>query len=267
MLADKVQIQQVLLNLIRNAIEAMEQSRPARTDVIVTAAADDDMVDVSVADTGPGIAPEIAAQLFQPFVTTKAQGMGVGLSICRTIIEAHGGQIWVEPNAGGGTVFRFTLRAVTKEDLAMPAEAIVHVIDDDEAVREFAGIPAADRADRRCGSSIRRGVPRQRCRTRAGCIVTDVRMPDMTGIELLRAPEGARASAAGHRHHRSWRRAACGRGDEGRRGRLHREAVRRRHAAAAVRAALRRQGGGRREPNEPRSSNASTACRSASVRC
>ena len=75
------------------------------------------MVAVIVADTGPGIAPEIAAQLFQPFVTTKPQGMGVGLSISRTIIEAHGGRIWAEPNPGGGTVFRFTLRGVTKEDV------------------------------------------------------------------------------------------------------------------------------------------------------
>ena len=62
-----------------------------------------------MADTGSGIAPEMAAQLFQPFVTTKRHGMGVGLSISRTIVEAHGGQIWVEPNPAGGTIFRFTL--------------------------------------------------------------------------------------------------------------------------------------------------------------
>lgn len=115
-LADKVQIQQVILNLIRNAIEAMETSE-RRELVLSTAAAEDGMVAIRVADTGPGIAPEIADQLFQPFITTKAQGMGVGLSISRTIIEAHGGQITVEPNAGGGTVFCFTLRVVTKEDL------------------------------------------------------------------------------------------------------------------------------------------------------
>jgi two-component system sensor kinase FixL len=74
------------------------------------------MVEVAVADTGSGISPEVAPQLFQPFVTTKPQGMGVGLSISRTIIEAHGGQIWNEPNAGGGAIFKFTLRALTKED-------------------------------------------------------------------------------------------------------------------------------------------------------
>ena len=71
---------------------------------------------IAVADTGAGMAPEIATQLFQPFVTSKPHGMGVGLSISRTIVEGHGGQIVCEPNPAGGTVFRFTLRAVTKEE-------------------------------------------------------------------------------------------------------------------------------------------------------
>jgi two-component system sensor kinase FixL len=115
-MVDKVQVQQILLNLIRNAIEAMEEA-PKRELLVSARAADDNMVAISVADTGIGIAPGLAAQLFQPFVTTKRHGMGVGLSISRTIVEAHGGQIGVESNPGGGTVFRFTLRAVTKEDL------------------------------------------------------------------------------------------------------------------------------------------------------
>ena len=114
-LVDKVQIQQVLLNLIRNAIEAMQDS--SRRDLLIsTAPAEDGMLMISVADTGPGIAPEVCSQLFQPFVTTKRHGMGVGLSISRTIIEAHGGRIWIEPNPGGGTIFRFTVRTVTEED-------------------------------------------------------------------------------------------------------------------------------------------------------
>ena len=114
-LADKVQIQQVLHNLIRNAIEAMESS-PKRELAISTAAADDDMVAIRVADTGTGISPDLMPQLFQPFVTTKPHGMGVGLSICRTIVEAHGGRLDAGPSPAGGTVFCFTLRAVTQKE-------------------------------------------------------------------------------------------------------------------------------------------------------
>jgi len=85
---------------------------------VSTAIAEDDMVLISVTDSGPGIAEQVAARLFQPFVTSKQHGMGVGLSISRTIIESHGGQIWFEPNPDGGTIFRFTLRAVTAEELS-----------------------------------------------------------------------------------------------------------------------------------------------------
>jgi two-component system sensor kinase FixL len=73
------------------------------------------MVEIGVADTGHGIKPEIMPKLFEPFVTSKDSGMGVGLSICKTIIEAHGGKMWVEPNPIGGTVFRFTLMAAREE--------------------------------------------------------------------------------------------------------------------------------------------------------
>lgn len=113
-LADRVQIQQVLLNLIRNSVDAMIDS-PERRLVISSEAVDGDMVQVSVADTGGGMAPEVMEKLFQPFVSTKPHGMGVGLSICRTIVESHGGRIWPEPNSPHGTVFRFTLPAVDSE--------------------------------------------------------------------------------------------------------------------------------------------------------
>ncbi len=115
-LVDKVQIQQVLLNLIRNAVDAMTESQ--RRELLVSSnAGHDRMVQINVADTGPGIASEIAGQLFQPFVTTKRQGMGVGLSISKTIVDAHGGRIWVGPNPGGGTIFRFTLQTVSREEV------------------------------------------------------------------------------------------------------------------------------------------------------
>ncbi|MCW7545766.1 PAS domain S-box protein [Aurantimonas litoralis] len=114
-LADKVQVQQVLLNLIRNAVEAMQET-PRRELVVVTSLGEDEMVRVDVTDTGTGIAADVAEHLFQPFVTSKAQGMGVGLSISRTIIEAHGGHLWAEPNPDGGTIFRLTLRSARMKE-------------------------------------------------------------------------------------------------------------------------------------------------------
>jgi two-component system sensor kinase FixL len=114
-LVDKVQVQQVLLNLVRNAMEAM-QDASRRALRLSTRPAGPGMVEIAVADTGSGIAPEIAEKLFQPFMTTKQHGMGVGLSISRTIIEAHGGRLWAEANPGGGTVFRLTLRCAEAEE-------------------------------------------------------------------------------------------------------------------------------------------------------
>jgi len=109
---DKVQVQQVLFNLLRNGIEAM-QGQPRRVLIVSANSALGEMVEISVADTGPGLAAEVRAKLFQPFVTTKANGMGVGLSVCRAIVESQSGRLWAEDNPGGGTVFRFTVsRAV-----------------------------------------------------------------------------------------------------------------------------------------------------------
>jgi two-component system sensor kinase FixL len=113
-LVEKVQVQQVLLNLIRNAIEAMHGC--ARKELLVTTAAvDGSMIEIRVADTGTGLSDTIADRLFQPFVTTKPAGMGVGLSISKRIIEAHGGRMWAEPNPGGGTIFCLTLESAPDE--------------------------------------------------------------------------------------------------------------------------------------------------------
>ena len=118
-LADKVQVQQVVLNLMRNAVEAMADSQ-VRELCVESRPLGEDQVEVLISDTGPGLAPEVLDRLFQPFVTTKAEGMGVGLSICRTIIEAHGGELSARNRPEGGAVFRFTLRS---GDLPLPDEA------------------------------------------------------------------------------------------------------------------------------------------------
>jgi C4-dicarboxylate-specific signal transduction histidine kinase len=107
-LGNRVQLQQVMLNLIRNAHEAMAQSEWRELEV-ATRRLDDESIEIAVADRGSGLPDDIAEHLFEPFHTTKNNGMGLGLSICRSIIEAHGGKLRYEPNGGGGAVFRVTL--------------------------------------------------------------------------------------------------------------------------------------------------------------
>jgi two-component system sensor kinase FixL len=107
-LADRVQIQQVMVNLLRNGIDAMRASKHRELKVNI-APGEDGFTVVRVSDTGVGISDEVRDRLFEPFMTTKKEGMGVGLSICRTIIEAHGGAIWAENNSEGGATFAFTL--------------------------------------------------------------------------------------------------------------------------------------------------------------
>ena len=106
-LADRVQIQQVLVNLLRNAAEAVGDA--AQRDIRITTRRNGGMIDVAVADTGPGIDPAVAPRLFEAFASGKEQGMGLGLSISRTIVEAHGGRIWAAPAPGGGAMFHFTV--------------------------------------------------------------------------------------------------------------------------------------------------------------
>jgi two-component system sensor kinase FixL len=108
---DKVQVQQVVLNLVRNAIEAMEGSEHRELVVATSMGHGNRTVELRVADTGPGLADEVAERLFEPFLTTKKTGMGLGLSICREIVEAHGGQIAAVPNEPAGTVFTVTFPA------------------------------------------------------------------------------------------------------------------------------------------------------------
>lgn len=113
---DRIQIQQVIVNLVRNAVDAMH-GQPRRL-LSVSTSVGDDMATVTIADTGPGLDPAAAEKLFQPFVTTKSSGMGVGLSISRTIVEAHGGRIWTESASGQGAVFHFTVPLAPESEAA-----------------------------------------------------------------------------------------------------------------------------------------------------
>jgi len=113
-LVDRVQIQQVLMNLMRNAMEAMKDS-PRRELTVRTSRRNEGQLEIEVADTGPGIAEDIAARLFQPFVTSKAGGMGIGLSISRRIIQSHGGDLTYRRNEAGGATFSFTLPVVQED--------------------------------------------------------------------------------------------------------------------------------------------------------
>lgn len=106
---DRIQVQQVLVNLLRNALEALEATPTEGRRVVVRTAASGPFVEVSVADNGPGLAAHVAAKIFEPFVTTKPNGLGMGLTISRSIVEAHGGRIWTNANPDGGTIFCFSL--------------------------------------------------------------------------------------------------------------------------------------------------------------
>jgi len=109
---DRIQLQQVLLNLIINAVEAMSAVNEGPRELLISSASNaGDSVLVAVRDSGPGLTLESLDRLFQAFHTTKADGMGMGLSICRSIVEAHGGRVWATANAPRGAIFQFTLPA------------------------------------------------------------------------------------------------------------------------------------------------------------
>ena len=113
--ADRIMIEQVVLNLVKNGIESMQQTPPDARALNLAARLDGEgMVEVTVADRGCGMTDDQVERLYTPFFTTKAEGMGMGLNICRSIVEFHDGRLWVQPNPGGGSVFRFTLPVGTK---------------------------------------------------------------------------------------------------------------------------------------------------------
>jgi C4-dicarboxylate-specific signal transduction histidine kinase len=126
---DRVQLQQVMLNLIMNAIEAMSAvSHGSRELLIGTSIDASGAVRITVQDSGPGLNPETFDRLFDPFYTTKANGMGMGLSICRSIVEAHNGRIWVSPTAGPGSTFQFILPGAVDRGAALIGAAVAETL-------------------------------------------------------------------------------------------------------------------------------------------
>jgi C4-dicarboxylate-specific signal transduction histidine kinase len=113
---DRVQLQQVLVNLIINAIEAMRGLGEEERELLISSLSEPDGVSVGVRDTGPGLSPESLSRLFEPFYTTKPEGMGMGLSIRRSIIEAHGVRPWASANMPCGAIFQFTLPAHSRPE-------------------------------------------------------------------------------------------------------------------------------------------------------
>jgi C4-dicarboxylate-specific signal transduction histidine kinase len=114
-LADKNQIQQVLLNLILNAVDALDKNAPDKRTIILHSERSDGFVRVAVQDNGPGISSENTERIFEPFFSTKSTGLGMGLAVCKTIITEHGGRIQAENNAEGGATFSFELKAANHD--------------------------------------------------------------------------------------------------------------------------------------------------------
>jgi signal transduction histidine kinase len=111
---DDVQIEQVVLNLLRNGADALASADGSARELRVrTCLTNEGSIEISVSDTGPGLPPRLAAKLFEPFFSTKPDGVGLGLAVSRTIVETHGGRIWVTPNPDRGVTFRFTVPVET----------------------------------------------------------------------------------------------------------------------------------------------------------
>eukprot|EP01035_Chromulina_nebulosa_P033622 gene33623-45033_t len=168
-LIDRVQVQQVLINLLRNAVEALTPM--AAGTITVTARPAGGLVEFVIADNGPGLALEVAAQLFKAFVSTKRNGMGLGLSICRTIVEAHGGRIWAETPVGGGTAFHFTVQRI-------PAEP------EHESIRKSVGFTLRSAGYRVQAWASGVAFLKEARALPPGCVLLDVRMPEMDGLAL-----------------------------------------------------------------------------------
>jgi FixJ family two-component response regulator/signal transduction histidine kinase len=189
---DRVQLQQVILNLLLNAMEAVATREPGARRIAVIAHASDEGVQISVSDTGPGMDEATAARVFQPFFTTKPGGMGLGLSISRSIVADHGGRLSVRSAQGEGTTFRIDLplrlhdsaRPAPVATPAVRATGAVYVVDDDPSMRR-----ALERQLRSAGYRVQSFASAQAFldqppESGVACVLSDVRMPGLSGLDL-----------------------------------------------------------------------------------
>jgi FixJ family two-component response regulator/nitrogen-specific signal transduction histidine kinase len=201
-MADKMQIEQVVLNLVLNAAAAMQACpREERCLRVSARGTDDGRIAVAVRDAGVGIAAEHREAVFEPFWTTRREGLGLGLAVCRSIVEAHGGAIAVEPNPDRGVTFRFELPAAASDAAvaSTPAQAAlapapasggadaptICIVDDDAALRESLGRLAAAEGWRALAYASGTEFLERAPLAEVACILLDNRMPGLPGIELL----------------------------------------------------------------------------------
>ena len=182
---DPVQLQQVLLNLVINAFDAMRDTPPSRRKVLIaTQSNGDGTVRTSVRDYGVGISEDMRDRLFDPFFSTKTEGLGMGLAIVRSIVESHGGTITAENADGGGARFEFVLPANGHSSYMIPANSLVFLIDDDASVRK-----GVSRLLRSAGykneafTSASDFLAREQ-HPGPACVIVDVRMPGLNGMDL-----------------------------------------------------------------------------------
>ncbi len=201
-LAAKAQVQQVGLNLLTNAIEAVRDKPPGERRIELAARRRGERIEVSVADTGRGIPPERREHIFEPFRSTRSGGLGLGLAITRSIVEAHDGRIDVEDNAGGGTTFRIEFPAIVPSDGgqsvepdALPIDSqapartpaagpLVCLVDDDSGVREAIARLLSSSGYAVAAFASGDALLASDEITRAACAVLDVRMKGLTGPEV-----------------------------------------------------------------------------------
>ena len=180
---DRVQVQQVLINLMRNGIEAMDvhcgrqSPRPERTP-------DGDVVQTEISDRGRGV--EFPDRIFEPFFTTKEQGMGMGLAICRSIVESHGGRLWAEKNEPHGAKFIFTLPVEVKAGAMTTDDHIVFIVDDDARIREALGELLASHGMRAVAFGSAGDYVGAEKPDVPSCLILDVELPDINGLDLQR---------------------------------------------------------------------------------